>query len=56
MVNADPTEHLPAAQQTWAIEAWRGFAALMVVWVHWGPTLGWPMCTLPSPVLIYFLS
>ena len=43
MVNADPTEHLPAAQQTWAIEAWRGFAALMVVWVHWGPTLGWPM-------------
>lgn len=28
---------------TWVIEAWRGVAALMVVCVHWGPSLGWPM-------------
>lgn len=27
----------------WAVEAWRGVAALMVLWVHWGPALGWPM-------------
>ena len=47
-MNAKPTEHPPAAQQTWAIEAWRGFAALMVVWVHWGPTLGWPMGVMHS--------
>lgn len=26
-----------------AVEAWRGVAALMVLWVHWGPPLGWPM-------------
>lgn len=26
-----------------AVEAWRGIAALMVLWVHWGPPLGWPM-------------
>ena len=25
------------------VEAWRGIASLMVLWVHWGPVLGWPM-------------
>ena len=25
------------------VEAWRGLAALIVVWAHWGPPLGWPM-------------
>lgn len=27
----------------WVVEAWRGLAALMVVWAHWGVPLGWPM-------------
>lgn len=27
----------------WAVEAWRGLAALMVLWAHWGPPLHWPM-------------
>lgn len=27
----------------WAIEAWRGLAACMVLWAHWGGALGWPM-------------
>lgn len=27
----------------WMVEVWRGIAALMVAWVHWGPSLGWPM-------------
>ena len=25
------------------VEAWRGIASLMVLWMHWGPVLGWPM-------------
>lgn len=27
----------------WVVEAWRGLAALMVLWAHWGGALGWPM-------------
>lgn len=27
----------------WVVEAWRGLAALMVLWAHWGLPLGWPM-------------
>ncbi|WP_313074024.1 acyltransferase [Melaminivora sp.] len=29
--------------QLWVVEAWRGLAALLVLWVHWGPPLGWAM-------------
>lgn len=25
------------------VETWRGIASLLVLWVHWGPVLGWPM-------------
>jgi peptidoglycan/LPS O-acetylase OafA/YrhL len=25
----------------WAVECWRGVAALLVVWTHWATTLGW---------------
>lgn len=27
----------------WVVEAWRGLAAWMVLWAHWGGALGWPM-------------
>lgn len=27
----------------WVIEGWRGLAALLVLWAHWGHALGWPM-------------
>ena len=26
----------------WVVEAWRGVAALLVLWAHWGVPLGWP--------------
>lgn len=29
------------AQNLWMLECWRGVAALMVVWTHWAPVLGW---------------
>jgi peptidoglycan/LPS O-acetylase OafA/YrhL len=32
----------PAAAQLWVVEAWRGVAALLVLWAHWGAPLGWP--------------
>lgn len=28
---------------SYAVEMWRGIAALMVLWAHWGPELEWPM-------------
>lgn len=33
----------PQQQPLWVVEAWRALAAALVVWVHWGPSLGWPM-------------
>jgi peptidoglycan/LPS O-acetylase OafA/YrhL len=32
----------PATGSMWVVEAWRGAAALLVLWAHWGPPLGWP--------------
>ena len=37
---------LPHAQVSaaplWSVEGWRAVAALLVLWAHWGPPLGWP--------------
>lgn len=37
------TDECLARKMNHVVEAWRGIASLMVLWVHWGPVLGWPM-------------
>lgn len=44
MILARPLFASPAASSPlWVVEAWRGIAALLVLWAHWGLPLGWPV-------------
>lgn len=37
-----PPQALASAAPLWSVEGWRAVAALLVLWAHWGPPLGWP--------------
>lgn len=42
-MNSEFTHRRQSQGMLWVVEAWRGLAALVVVWAHWGLALGWPV-------------